>query len=66
MNGDESLHQKSTLLRVWGSEFGIPNWYTGLKIALDMAQLTEICSDITATYGNLFQHIFTPIMKTGN
>ena len=22
----------------WGSEFGIPNWYTGLKIALDMAR----------------------------
>ena len=37
MNSDESLHQKSTLLRVWRSEFGIPNWYTGFKIALDMA-----------------------------
>ena len=24
-----------TLLRVWGSEFGIPNQYTGFKIALD-------------------------------
>ena len=31
-----SLHQKSTLLRVWESEFGIPNWYTSFKIALDM------------------------------
>ena len=66
MNSDESLHQKSTLLRVWRSEFGIPNWYTGVKIALDTAQPTEICSDISATYGNLFQHIFTPIMKTEN
>ena len=36
-NGDESLHQKSTLLRVWGSEFGISNLYTSFKIALDTA-----------------------------
>ena len=26
-----------TLLRVWGSEFGIPNWQIGFKIALDAA-----------------------------
>ena len=26
-----------TLLRLWGSVFGIPNWYTSFKIALDMA-----------------------------
>ena len=26
-----------TLLRVWGFEFGIPNPYTGFKIALDTA-----------------------------
>ena len=26
-----------TLFRVWGSDFGIPNWYTGFKIALDRA-----------------------------
>ena len=26
-----------TFLRIWGSEFGIRNWYTGSKIALDMA-----------------------------
>ena len=26
-----------TNLRVWGSEFGIPNWYTGFKIPQDMA-----------------------------
>ena len=26
-----------TLLRVWGSEFGIPNRYTGFKTALNMA-----------------------------
>ena len=31
---DESIF---TLLRVWGSEFGIPNWYNNFKIALDMA-----------------------------
>ena len=37
MSGDESLHPKSTLLRAWGSEFGIPNRYTGFKIALDTA-----------------------------
>ena len=24
-------------LRVWGSKFGIPNWYTGFRIALDTA-----------------------------
>ena len=40
-NGDESLHEKSTLLRVWGSEFGIPSRYTGFKIALDTA-LTKV------------------------
>ena len=34
---DESLHQKSTLLSIWGFEFVIPNWYTGFKKALDMA-----------------------------
>ena len=26
-----------TPLKVWGSEFGIPNQYTGFKIALDTA-----------------------------
>ena len=39
-NGDESLHQKSTLLRVLGSEFGIPNWYTDFKIAQDTPMVT--------------------------
>ena len=33
-NSDESLHHKSTLLRVWRSEFGILNQYTGFKIAM--------------------------------
>ena len=36
-NFDESLPQKSTLLSVQGFEFGIPNWYTSFKIALDRA-----------------------------
>ena len=36
-NADESLHQKSTLLSVWGFEFEIPNRYTSFKIALDTA-----------------------------
>ena len=35
-NVDKSLHQKSTLLSIWGVEFGIPNQYTTFKIALDM------------------------------
>ena len=39
-NVDKSLHQKSTLLSVWGFEFGIPNRYTGFEIALDMALIT--------------------------
>ena len=39
-NGDEGLHQKSTLLRVWGSEFGIAKWYTGFKVPLDTALLS--------------------------
>ena len=43
MNSDENLHQKSTLLRVWGSEFGILNWYTGFRVALDMALYSNIC-----------------------
>ena len=34
---DKTLQQKSTLLRVWRSEFGVPNLYTGFKIAWDMA-----------------------------
>ena len=38
-NSDQSLPQKSTLLRVWGSEFEIPNQYNGFKIALDTALL---------------------------
>ena len=47
-NIDESLHQKSTLLSVWGFEFGIQNRYTGFKIALDSALYwskfyTKIC-----------------------
>ena len=43
-NGGESSHQKSTLLRIWGSEFGIPNRYTGFKIALDTA-LSRLSAD---------------------
>ena len=31
----KALHVIFTVLRVWGSEFGIPNHYTGFKIALD-------------------------------
>ena len=30
-------HKKSTLLSIWGFEFGIPNRYTSFKIALDTA-----------------------------
>ena len=41
MNSDKSLQQKSTLLRVWGSEFGIPNQYTGFKVALDSALIVK-------------------------
>ena len=36
-NVDESLHEKSTLLSVWGLEYGILNQYTAFKIALDTA-----------------------------
>ena len=36
-NADKSLHQKSTLLSIWGFEFGIPNPYPSFKIALDTA-----------------------------
>ena len=43
-NDGESSHQKSTLLRIWGSEFGIPNRYTGFKIALDTA-LSSLSAD---------------------
>ena len=39
MNGEENLHQKSKLLRVWQSEFVISNWYNRFKITLDMALL---------------------------
>ena len=37
-----------TLLRFWGSEFGIRDWYTNFKIALDMALLMNM--DLTLTY----------------
>ena len=40
-NVDESLHQKSTLLSVWGFEFRILNWYTGFKIALDTSLFSK-------------------------
>ena len=30
-----------TLLRLWASEFEIPNWYAGFKIALDTALETK-------------------------
>ena len=33
----QNMALKSTLLSVWGFEFGIPNRYTGFKIALDTA-----------------------------
>ena len=36
------LTPESTILRVWGSEFGIVNQYTGFKVTLDMALLRHI------------------------
>ena len=53
MNGDKSLYQKSTLLRVWESKFAIPNWYTSFKIALDMAlNILKYLSCIKIAYNN--------------
>ena len=46
-NVDESLHQKLTLLSVWGFEFGIPIRYTDFKIALDTALLVYVCFGIS-------------------
>ena len=53
-NTDKSLHQKSTLLSTWGFEFGIPNRYTGFKIALDMALAAlTVVNDRQNVYGYL-------------
>ena len=42
------LSTNLTFLRIWGSEFGIPNQYTCSKIALDMA-LNVFLSDVVKT-----------------
>ena len=42
-NGGKSLHQKLTLLKLWGSEFWTPNQYTGFRIALNMTLIELSC-----------------------
>ena len=52
-NGDESLHQKSALLRVWRSESGIPNRYSSFRIALDTAlPVVSIISYLLKSFGH--------------
>ena len=47
-----------TLLRVWGSEFGIPNWYTIFKIAQDTALIiSSIISGDIKSYDNFSQQV---------
>ena len=56
-NVDKSLHQKSILLNIWGFEFGIPNWYIGFKIALDMHWLCSSTKMLKSSLTSYFKYL---------
>ena len=51
INGDKSLHQKSTIFDSLGSKFAIPNQYTSYKIVLDKTMSYDLHLQYTYVKG---------------